>query len=127
MKVSHICPRQDKSSQVKDKATEGKKRTSKKWEVRRVISVAFLAQSVERAALNRAVVGSRPTGGVLFVFCQNRKVSQKGKQSEKKKSKKDASAWDRTKDLSVNSRSLCLLSHGSFLISEPVKGTSIRR
>ena len=30
------------------------------------ISVAFLAQSVERAALNRAVVGSRPTGGVLF-------------------------------------------------------------
>ena len=32
-------------------------------------SVAFLAQSVERAALNRAVVGSRPTGGVLF--CRN--------------------------------------------------------
>ena len=31
------------------------------------ITVAFLAQSVERAALNRAVVGSRPTGGVLFV------------------------------------------------------------
>ena len=30
------------------------------------MSVAFLAQSVERAALNRAVVGSRPTGGVLF-------------------------------------------------------------
>ena len=30
-------------------------------------SVAFLAQSVERAALNRAVVGSRPTGGVLFI------------------------------------------------------------
>ena len=31
-----------------------------------ITSVAFLAQSVERAALNRAVVGSRPTGGVLF-------------------------------------------------------------
>ena len=31
------------------------------------ITVAFLAQSVERAALNRAVVGSRPTGGVLFL------------------------------------------------------------
>ena len=31
------------------------------------ILVAFLAQSVERAALNRAVVGSRPTGGVVFL------------------------------------------------------------
>ena len=27
---------------------------------------AFLAQSVERAAFNRKVVGSRPTGGVFF-------------------------------------------------------------
>ena len=34
---------------------------------------------------------------------------------KERKSKKGASAWDRTKDLSVNSRSLCLLSHGSFL------------
>ena len=37
--------------------------------------VAFLAQSVERAALNRAVVGSRPTGGVDFydeyIFMKN--------------------------------------------------------
>ena len=27
---------------------------------------AFLAQSVERAAFNRKVVGSRPTGGVFL-------------------------------------------------------------
>ena len=27
---------------------------------------AFLAQSVERAAFNRKVVGSRPTGGVFY-------------------------------------------------------------
>ena len=33
----------------------------------------------------------------------------------RRKRKKGASAWDRTKDLSVNSRSLCRLSHGSFL------------
>ena len=31
-----------------------------------VISRAFLAQSVERAAFNRKVVGSRPTGGVFI-------------------------------------------------------------
>ena len=41
------------------------------------ITVAFLAQSVERAALNRAVVGSRPTGGVLF-------YKKKKKRKEKK-------------------------------------------
>ena len=28
---------------------------------------AFLAQSVERAAFNRKVVGSRPTGGVFLL------------------------------------------------------------
>ena len=28
---------------------------------------AFLAQSVERAAFNRKVVGSRPTGGVFYI------------------------------------------------------------
>ena len=39
-----------------------KRSTSK----REVISVAFLAQSVERAAFNRKVVGSRPTGGVFL-------------------------------------------------------------
>ena len=38
-----------------------------KWYGMSITLVAFLAQSVERAALNRAVVGSRPTGGVLFV------------------------------------------------------------
>ena len=31
-----------------------------------VIVRAFLAQSVERAAFNRKVVGSRPTGGVFY-------------------------------------------------------------
>ena len=30
-----------------------------------LLSVAFLAQSVERAALNRTVVGSSPTGSVF--------------------------------------------------------------
>ena len=30
------------------------------------IARAFLAQSVERAAFNRKVVGSRPTGGVFL-------------------------------------------------------------
>ena len=32
-----------------------------------VLVRAFLAQSVERAAFNRKVVGSRPTGGVFIV------------------------------------------------------------
>ena len=48
-----------------------------------VSSVAFLAQSVERAALNRAVVGSRPTGGVLFLselYIVNKK-SEKNKKA----------------------------------------------
>ena len=36
-----------------------------------VISRAFLAQSVERAAFNRKVVGSRPTGGVFIVKKNN--------------------------------------------------------
>ena len=31
-----------------------------------IILRAFLAQSVERAAFNRKVVGSRPTGGVFL-------------------------------------------------------------
>ena len=79
-----------------------------------IISVAFLAQSVERAALNRAVVGSRPTGGVLFVRIGKVAIYISYKVGSEK-SKKGASAWDRTKDLSVNSRSLCRLSHGSFL------------
>ena len=42
------------------------------------ITVAFLAQSVERAALNRAVVGSRPTGGVLFF--KDKSTGNKGKE-----------------------------------------------
>ena len=54
------------------------------------ITVAFLAQSVERAALNRAVVGSRPTGGVLF-FWEKRRTSSlvyKSKKCIKEKAKK---------------------------------------
>ena len=31
------------------------------------VARAFLAQSVERAAFNRKVVGSRPTGGVFLL------------------------------------------------------------
>ena len=34
---------------------------------------AFLAQSVERAAFNRKVVGSRPTGGVFLKESEKRK------------------------------------------------------
>ena len=54
--------------------------------VKIVSLVAFLAQSVERAALNRAVVGSRPTGGVLFF--QARKVRRRKEKKEKKKAVK---------------------------------------
>ena len=48
------------------------------------ISVAFLAQSVERAALNRAVVGSRPTGGVLFSRKNKRRKIEIKKKNKKK-------------------------------------------
>ena len=37
----------------------------KRTKAKRIIG-AFLAQSVERAAFNRKVVGSRPTGGVFL-------------------------------------------------------------
>ena len=37
----------------------------KRTKAKRIIG-AFLAQSVERAAFNRKVVGSRPTGGVFY-------------------------------------------------------------
>ena len=42
---------------------------------------AFLAQSVERAAFNRKVVGSRPTGGVFFG--EKRKREQGGSKGRK--------------------------------------------
>ena len=61
-----------------------KKKTRKKRKVKKVISVAFLAQSVERAALNRAVVGSRPTGGVLFLEKKINKDIVIKKKAEKK-------------------------------------------
>ena len=63
-----------------------KKKTRKKRKVKKVISVAFLAQSVERAALNRAVVGSRPTGGVLFLEKKINKDIVIEKSREKNKS-----------------------------------------
>ena len=52
--------------------------TSDKKEKRKRESIvrAFLAQSVERAAFNRKVVGSRPTGGV---FLRKGKGGRKGK------------------------------------------------
>ena len=50
------------------------------------ITVAFLAQSVERAALNRAVVGSRPTGGVLFL--EKKIVSDIVKEKKQRKNKR---------------------------------------
>ena len=51
--------------------------TDDKKRIKYKISVAFLAQSVERAALNRAVVGSRPTGGVLFEDKNEEKIGRK--------------------------------------------------
>ena len=57
--------------------------TSDKKEKRKRESIvrAFLAQSVERAAFNRKVVGSSPTGGVF--------LKEKGKGGVKKKEKKE--------------------------------------
>ena len=41
-----------------------------------VLVRAFLAQSVERAAFNRKVVGSRPTGGVFLVDIWKKKTRE---------------------------------------------------
>ena len=50
---------------------------------------AFLAQSVERAAFNRKVVGSRPTGGVFFGEKRKREeVIGKGKSRTRKGNKR---------------------------------------
>ena len=48
-----------------------------------VISRAFLAQSVERAAFNRKVVGSRPTGGVFYSKKEQEVKEQKSEETEK--------------------------------------------
>ena len=48
---------------------------------------AFLAQSVERAAFNRKVVGSRPTGGVFY-----NKDRGSGKEKEEKQQTEQVSA-----------------------------------
>ena len=40
-----------------------------------LLSVAFLAQSVERAAFNRKVVGSSPTGGVFYILMTSSIIS----------------------------------------------------
>ena len=60
--------------------------TDDKKRIKYKISVAFLAQSVERAALNRAVVGSRPTGGVLFL--EKKIVSDIVKEKKQRKNKR---------------------------------------
>ena len=44
---------------------------------------AFLAQSVERAAFNRKVVGSSPTGGVFFKEKRKKRGGQEGTEEEK--------------------------------------------
>ena len=48
-----------------------------------VIVRAFLAQSVERAAFNRKVVGSRPTGGVFYSKKEQEVKEQKSEETEK--------------------------------------------
>ena len=55
---------------------EGKERGRKEKRKGAETLRAFLAQSVERAAFNRKVVGSRPTGGV---FLRKGKGGRKGK------------------------------------------------
>ena len=64
---------------------------------------AFLAQMVERWPFKPMAVGSIPTEGVLF-FLQKLFFF----------STKNAPTRDRTEDLSVNSRTLCQLSHGGM-------------
>ena len=69
--------------------------TDDKKRIKYKISVAFLAQSVERAALNRAVVGSRPTGGVLFYTYYReektgkRRRKERGVRAQQKKNNKE--------------------------------------
>ena len=46
---------------------------------------AFLAQSVERAAFNRKVVGSRPTGGVFFQSSRKKKGHMSGRKKSQRK------------------------------------------
>ena len=46
-----------------------------------VLVRAFLAQSVERAAFNRKVVGSRPTGGVFYIWI----IKSRGASTSRKK------------------------------------------
>ena len=69
---------------------------------------ASVAQRIAHRTSNPGVVGSNPIGGAFFecvrcgsafFFC-------------KRKKQKSAPARDRTEDLSVNSRTLCQLSHG---------------
>ena len=43
---------------------------------RRASAYSSIAQSVEHAAVNRAVVGSSPTRGVLFIFLQGPMVKR---------------------------------------------------
>ena len=49
---------------------------------------ASLAQSVERAAFNRKVVGSSPTGSVFTILIQREGKKKKRKRKRKRKRKK---------------------------------------
>ena len=49
---------------------------------------ASLAQSVERAAFNRKVVGSSPTGSVFTILIQREGKKKKKKRKRKRKRKK---------------------------------------
>ena len=48
------------------------------------VARAFLAQSVERAAFNRKVVGSRPTGGVFFQSSRKRRRYRSGRKKSQR-------------------------------------------
>ena len=54
---------------------------------------AFLAQSVERAAFNRKVVGSRPTGGVFFPVVEKKEKAQVGKKEKSKRTRGRIAQW----------------------------------
>ena len=58
-----------------------------------VISRAFLAQSVERAAFNRKVVGSSPTGGVFFQKNKKKENSCQKKKKERSRIRGRIAQW----------------------------------
>ena len=65
---------------VKGNKKKGKEREGRKEGKGR----ALLAQSVERAAFNRKVVGSRPTGGVFFQSSRKRTRHMTGRKKSQR-------------------------------------------